>query len=47
MLDASQNAVLTVDGNKEILRKMAIMGLNTLIVDPPHANRFIRTESLS
>src|SRR5699024_5173996 len=32
MLDASRNAVLTVDGIKDMLRKMAIMGLNTLMV---------------
>lgn len=32
MLDASRNAVLTVDGIKEMLRKLAIMGLNSLMV---------------
>ena len=32
MLDASRNAVPTVDGIKALLRKMAIMGLNTLML---------------
>lgn len=32
MLDASRNAVLTVDGVKNLLRKMSIMGLNVLMV---------------
>lgn len=32
MLDASRNAVLTVKGIKDLLRKMAVMGLNTLMV---------------
>src|SRR5690625_7630506 len=32
MLDSSRNAVLTVAGIQDMLRKMAIMGLNTLMV---------------
>lgn len=32
MLDASRNAVLTVNGIKDMLKKMAVMGLNTLMV---------------
>src|SRR5699024_175659 len=32
MLDASRNAVPTVDGIKALLRKMALMGLNTLLL---------------
>ncbi|UUI04235.1 beta-N-acetylhexosaminidase [Oceanobacillus jeddahense] len=32
MLDASRNAVMTVDGIKKLVRKIAMMGLNTLMV---------------
>src|SRR5699024_7158115 len=32
MLDASRNAVPTIDGIKALLRKMALMGLNTLML---------------
>lgn len=32
MLDSSRNAVMTVDGIKDLLRKMAMMGLNTLMI---------------
>ncbi|WP_080875264.1 beta-N-acetylhexosaminidase [Oceanobacillus timonensis] len=32
MLDASRNAVMTVDGIKNLLRNIAMMGLNTLMV---------------
>ncbi len=32
MLDASRNAVIKVDGIKDLLRKIAVMGLNTLMV---------------
>lgn len=32
MLDASRNAVMKVDGIKDLLRKIAVMGLNTLMV---------------